>query len=597
MKLLKMYLSSLTSILSLKRTIFAKLMVAFLVSMLPIYITGILIYTWGVNTLQAEIVNRDITQLQFYFESLQKEVDQIKTLESRYLTGREISWLVNTYNSTSAYDRGYYALRVQDNMVALKNSSNYLQDAAVYMPSICRKILASTGYDEMEPNDAQRMNALSTDTALSTDGANLYVNLAYPPYSSLTEKKAFYTIQACLSLQEMRKSLMQFDLYPGSGSVLFLQGFPVIASMGSDGAVTDEVIARIEKHRQSAPSVPAFSSEIDGKRYLITYAQSGSLGYTLGNYTLESEIYHQVRTNQYIVWALTCIAAIITAVFIYFVYRTIQAPMHELLGAFKRVDSGDMNFALRVNRRDEFQSVYTHFNDMLASINRLIKHTYEQKLLLKNAELDQLQAQINPHFIYNSYFLLHHMVKSDDKENAVYFSKLMGTYFQFITRSKGTSVQLCKEIEHARIYAQIQGMRFTNRITIHFEQLPVEYENVLVPRLIVQPILENAFQYALADKLADGVLRVLFASEPEYLVIAVEDNGDQLTDEKIQKLRENLEAGDVRVTESIGLLNIHRRLQAAFPDRGRLEINRADLGGMQVLLYIPLQGASEGKNV
>jgi two-component system sensor histidine kinase YesM len=189
------------------------------------------------------------------------------------------------------------------------------------------------------------------------------------------------------------------------------------------------------------------------------------------------------------------------------------------------------------------------------------------------------------------------MVKSDDKENAVYFSRLMGTYFQFITRSKGSSVQLCKEIEHARIYTQIQGMRFVNRITIQFDPLPQEFEGVLVPRLIVQPILENAFQYALSDKLSDGVLRVRFASAPEYLIIDVEDNGDQLTDEKIQGLRENLDAGDIRMNESIGLLNIHRRLQAAFPDRGRLEINRSALGGMQVLLYIPLQGASEGKNV
>ncbi len=597
---MKMSLSRVIDAVSLKRTIFAKLLMAFLVSMLPIYITGIMIYTWGVNTLQAETVNRSIAQLQVYFDSLQKEVDQIKTLQSRYLMGREISWLVNTYNSTSVYDRGYYALRVQDNMVALKNSSNYLQDVVVFMPAIGRKIRASTGYDEMSPADIEAMQAIVplSNAALSTDGVNLYINLSYPPYSGLTgKKKVFYAIQAHLSLPEMQKSLQQFDIYPGSGSVLFVQGFPSVASFGSDPSVTDEVIAQIEEHARTVAAQSAFSADIAGKRYLITYARSAYLGYTLGNYTLESEIYRQARTNRYIVWVLTCIAAIITASFVYFVYRTIQAPMHELMEAFKRVDSGDMNFSLQVRRQDEFKSMYAHFNDMLASINRLITHTYEQKLLLKNAELDQLQAQINPHFIYNSYFLLHHMVKSDDKENAVYFSRLMGTYFQFITRSKGSSVQLCKEIEHARIYTQIQGMRFVNRITIQFDPLPQEFEGVLVPRLIVQPILENAFQYALSDKLSDGVLRVRFASAPEYLIIDVEDNGDQLTDEKIQGLRENLDAGDIRMNESIGLLNIHRRLQAAFPDRGRLEINRSALGGMQVLLYIPLQGASEGKNV
>ena len=173
---MKMSLAREISTASPKNNIFLKLLAAFLVGMMLIYFTGIIIYTWGVNTIKTEIINRNIAQLQVYFDVMEKEVDQITTLQSRYLTGREISWLVNTYNSISIYERGYLALRVQDNMVALKNSSNYVMDVALYMPDIGRKILASSGYDEIEPADIAVTNMIARPARLplSTNGDQLY---------------------------------------------------------------------------------------------------------------------------------------------------------------------------------------------------------------------------------------------------------------------------------------------------------------------------------------------------------------------------------------------------------------------------------------
>jgi two-component system sensor histidine kinase YesM len=131
-------------------------------------------------------------------------------------------------------------------------------------------------------------------------------------------------------------------------------------------------------------------------------------------------------------------------------------------------------------------------------------------------------------------------------------------------------------------------MRFEGRIEILFSKLPAEYENILVPRFIVQPILENAFKYALFDKLKDGKLCINFGNSMNYLLIIVEDNGEDLTDEAIEKLKLRLDEGDITSEESIGLMNIHRRLQITFPLEGKMEISRSDLGGMKVILYIPL---------
>ena len=120
--------------------------------------------------------------------------------------------------------------------------------------------------------------------------------------------------------------------------------------------------------------------------------------------------------------------------------------------------------------------------------------------MIQRAELKQLQSQINPHFLFNSYFLLHRLIKSRNFERAVEISKNMGTYFQFITRNASDTVSLLREYEHAEIYADIQSLRFEGRIAVEVEPLPLCCQSIMVPRLIIQPSIENAFAHRLENK-------------------------------------------------------------------------------------------------
>ncbi len=575
---------------NVRKRIFAKLMVAFLVTVIPIYITGIIIYYWSINSVQNNIVHQNVSQLEYYMTGLSKEVDQIRVLQSRYLTGRDISWLTNAYNIMDDYDKGYYLLRVQDNMFSIKSSSIYLKKVTTYIPGISKKISTIGGSSNLTPEDMEKLehyNMLKASN-LYTNGSDLSIILSYPPSSYFTEKEPSYVIEAVFEPAALKKSLEQFNYYDSSGTVMFCKDYPTISAIDKNADITNEVVSQISSRMDTNSNEGSFSAVIEGHKYLINYARSTYLGYTLGSYMPESEIFRQVNTNQYIIWIFSTIAVVIILAFAFFIYQTILSPMNKLIDAFKKVESGDRQFALTSRNRDEFNYVYSHFNDMLTNINQLIMYTYEQKLMLKNAELENLQAQINTHFIYNSYYLLNRLVKSDDKENATYFSKQLGTYFKYITHSNSSNVVLSREIEHAYIYAEIQGMRFEGRIEILFNQLPPEYENILVPRFIIQPILENAFKYALSDKLTDGMLCISFETRMEMLIIIVEDNGENLTDEVIEKMRTRLDEGDITSEESIGLMNIHRRLQLTFPQQGKMDILRSDLGGMKVMLYIPL---------
>lgn len=132
-------------------------------------------------------------------------------------------------------------------------------------------------------------------------------------------------------------------------------------------------------------------------------------------------------------------------------------------------------------------------NDMEDRLSRLIEEVYVQKNLTQKAQLKQLQAQINPHFLYNSFFTLSRRIKRQDYDNAEEFARHLGNYFKYLTRDGSDFIALRQEVEHAKSYATIQQARFSSRVRVCFEQLPDSCSGLMVPRLILQPLLENSF--------------------------------------------------------------------------------------------------------
>lgn len=159
-------------------------------------------------------------------------------------------------------------------------------------------------------------------------------------------------------------------------------------------------------------------------------------------------------------------------------------------------------------------------------------------------------------------------------------------YFQFITRSGAEQVSLLAEMKHAWSYVEIQNIRFAGTVTAELEPIPQGWETSMVPRLIVQPLIENAYAHGLENKLAEGMLRVTFREEgADRLVIGVEDNGESLDDEQLNALRRTLALAE-EAMETTGILNVHRRLQLNYGPAFGIEVSRSGLGGLKVLLMI-----------
>jgi two-component system, sensor histidine kinase YesM len=310
---------------------------------------------------------------------------------------------------------------------------------------------------------------------------------------------------------------------------------------------------------------------------------------TLARYILENDIYQSLNGYKIWYWMLSGVSLIIILLYSASTYRFIHKPLALLVKAFRSIEKGDLEVNINHNHNDEFRYIYQRFNIMVDNLNLLIDQVYKQKILAQHAELKQLQSQINPHFLYNTFFVLLSIAKSGDNESVIYFLQRLGSYFQFITRNTVDEVPLHKEVEHAQIYTDIQVMRFSNRIHAEFDNLPEEYRNITVPRLIIQPIIENAFLHGLEDKINNGMISVSFLKCKNSLQIIIEDNGENLSNDDLENMGKTL--SEEYSGEITAIVNIHRRLRLKNGSESGLAFFRGELGGLKTVISIVLQEA------
>lgn len=256
-------------------------------------------------------------------------------------------------------------------------------------------------------------------------------------------------------------------------------------------------------------------------------------------------------------------------------------PYAKLLGAMNEVSRGNFDVRLDDKISSDFQYIYDGFNYMTSSVSGYIEENYRQKVMRTESEFKALQAQINPHFLYNCFANIRSFCKMGDIESVALMTENLSKLFLYITRNAAPIVSLCNEAENLQNYLQIQQMRFGDRVLVEVQELPEEFRDVPIPKLCLQPIAENAYKYAFADKDSGGIFRVGYAVSGNELSITLEDNGD-VSDRQIAEIARSL----TDAAETSGIVNVSRRLRHYADGYGRVEVTRSSLGGLCVTLRL-----------
>jgi two-component system, sensor histidine kinase YesM len=176
----------------------------------------------------------------------------------------------------------------------------------------------------------------------------------------------------------------------------------------------------------------------------------------------------------------------------------------------------------------------------------------------------------------------------DDIQGILKLSHHMGGYYQFVTKNVSDEVTLGEEINHVKDYIQIQTIRYASRIQARFSDAPEEILGMRVPRLILQPLVENSYLHGLHNKLSGGLLNVSITRDEAFLHIFVEDNGDSMNEEKLKSLCATLASSD-HLQECGGLVNVHRRLLIRYGPGSGLYPDIGALGGLRIEMRIALR--------
>ncbi|MDF2935941.1 MAG: hypothetical protein K0Q90_1314 [Paenibacillaceae bacterium] len=563
-----------------KKATLTRLIFSLICIMLPVYILSTIMNNWSIRTLRSEISKSMTSQVSQYITDLEKEIQRIQTLQYDCLNDDNLNRLAGIPQSLDDIEKIQNILRLQQRLNAIRNSSSYIQDVYAFIPSIDKNVSAITvnAFDRQEYLDLMN-SPLSFESRVRVVKNKLFLSVAYP--TSLSGKREpLFLIAVELSLDKLEETLQSMKNSTNEGLLLTSPQFTL--STGGNAAFDAQLVELLGKPQGKAS---AQTVDINRTSYLAVTTSSDFFGAVLSKYVPADAVFQPLAQFRRWFLILAVIALVVIIAYSLYVYKYIHKPLIKLAKAFRKIEYGDFSVIIGHKQNDEFQYIYTRFNGMVEKLNSLIDQVYKQQILTQKAELKQLQSQINPHFLYNSFFMLNTMTRVGDYEQLEQFTNQLGEYYQFITRSSSDEVPLSKEVNHARVYTDIQAMRFSNRMKVRFGELPAQTEHIMVPRLILQPVIENAFEHGLEKKRSNGLLCVSFEKQEDMLLMIVEDNGGQLDDLQVAVLNRELDSNDGTV-ETTALLNIHQRIRMKFGPRSGMHLELGEGQGLRAIITI-----------
>ena len=321
------------------------------------------------------------------------------------------------------------------------------------------------------------------------------------------------------------------------------------------------------------------------QRYFMCYLYSRATGWMYANVFPYTDIYGQTQMMRFLQLGTALALALVSVIVMKRLSRTITQPLHELTFSMKIVETGDFagarEYLALEDRKDETGLLQKEFDTMLEKIEELIQENYEKQLLIKDTSFRMLRAQINPHFIYNTLNTINWMVKWKKNEEVsrliVGFGKLLRS-----SLSGEPFATVAEEAELTEGYIAIQTYRYQSRADFIVEKSG-ELEKYQTPRMILQPLVENAIYYGIEDSLEKCTVRVTIREEADSILYRVEDSGPGMAPEILQAVRD----GTVKSKgNGIGLANIRERLKLLFED-SEFTIDSEHGKGTAVQIRIP----------
>ncbi|WNR47157.1 sensor histidine kinase [Paenibacillus roseipurpureus] len=349
----------------------------------------------------------------------------------------------------------------------------------------------------------------------------------------------------------------------------------------------------------------------DRTNQLIVAANAKMSDWTVFGLTPKEDINAEVvKTREYL-YVVIVVLIILSTALASLISQNIASPLKLLIREMKQVEMGNFKGSVTVKSFEEINSLVSSFNRMVNRMDELIERITLANMSEKNAELQALQSQVNPHFLYNTLDMIYWML--DERENDRLGKVILALSHMFRYSSdwqEASKTTLQQELDQMRHYMTIIENRLEGRVRTDIRIDP-EWLDVVLPKMTLQPIIENAVKYGLEPLREPGVLSVYAQVHEQELHIIVSDNGAGIEPNLLRQMQDRLledarlsgdlnayKAGDnaetqlveggKRTRRGIGLTNVHRRIALMFGDAYGLRIQSTQDVGTTVIVAMPL---------
>ncbi len=381
-------------------------------------------------------------------------------------------------------------------------------------------------------------------------------------------------INSLIPFQEEFKSLSLVVLDEYNNKALTLQGdinddsFNVIIESPHLNGVN------IKKSANQIPCIYSFSSNEQYHFTILSY-------YPL---TQIDELLHLLA---FIVIAIAGVVTVMCVILALFVSRNAAKPLQEAVDVLERVGNGDFSARTNIHRSDEFGKLGLSVNEMVVRMKQLIDTNRQKEQSLRASEIKSLMSQTKPHFIFNCLETIKWYILLGDIDEAIDTIVDLGMLLRSNIDLGEGIVSVEEEIEVIKKYLALQKRRMGDRVHVAIEIDP-SIMSVQIPRLLFQPVVENAVMHGLEKKRGRGEISIKVYKEMEYLHFVVEDNGMGMNQEEGDRLISYHEISDVKDGGS-GLQNLIRRLRLYYGENAGMRIITKEKEGTIVSIYISLK--------
>ncbi|WP_136608409.1 sensor histidine kinase [Paenibacillus dokdonensis] len=562
----------------MRLTIFTKIVLVIFLLLVSTLLLYYLTNRSSVRLIKQEIQRVKLNELTFLAGDIDNNLSKISSFSDFLVLDKDVRLLATPSFLEGDFELNKLKLRVSDKLNLLHALNNWNAEFTVV-------------YAEDSPAFSPQTTPTLSDLYLekhfrpfwqyehANDGAYLTYYLAHPYTFRFDPDEVSYVIRAKIDTKNMLDYLERAKGTNDNGPILFSAAGDVLSGDTEKLPFIRELTRLLGVGEETSGNRLI---KLNGEHYLVNFSALGSFkDWYVADYTPINEVLDPIYANQRLYYFSSIFLLLFSILLALLLNRDVQIPIRKLIWGVRKITTGQYTITLRQKSNDEFAYLFDRFNEMSKEIKELIEKVYMEQIRSKEAKLRQLHSQIQPHFLYNSLAFIKSMAELDEKQAVIDMSMSLSRYFRQSIKFENTFTTLREELELVRLYLTIQSLqmdRFVFAIDVEESLLGLQ-----VPRLLLQPLAENAILHGIEPLRTVGDIRIAGYIDGEYCEISVADNGRGVETGRLAALRNAIYNGSDTNT-AWALHNVYERMGALLGPDTHMELENGELGGLQVKL-------------